>query len=161
MPLGGYWLAWPGSLQHEVIHEHPTPWRGVNEALIAPSLWLWLPFREYRRSHRIHHQVDYLTEPTTDPESYYITDSDWQVLPHWQRMLWRANMTLLGRLTIGPLIAVTINFRQAVSDLWHAPHRNAHRNWLLHLLCCIPVVVWVVPVCNIPITEYVLLYIYP
>ncbi len=52
---GGYVTAWHGSLQHEVVHGHPTPSAAFNELLVLPSLWLWLPFRIYRESHRRHH----------------------------------------------------------------------------------------------------------
>src|SRR5262249_10801369 len=67
MPLGGYVVCLHGSLQHEVVHGHPTPWRKVNEALIFPSLWLWLPFSIYRRSHITHHRDSDLTIPGIDP----------------------------------------------------------------------------------------------
>ena len=43
--LGGYLVAWHGSLQHEVLHDHPTSSPLLNEALVFPSLWLWAPFR--------------------------------------------------------------------------------------------------------------------
>jgi fatty acid desaturase len=59
--VGGWLTAWHGSLQHEVIHDHPTPWRGVNTAMALPPLSLWLPFDIYRRSHRIHHVLEHLT----------------------------------------------------------------------------------------------------
>ena len=32
-PLGALLLAWQGSLQHETIHGHPTPWRRVTPRL--------------------------------------------------------------------------------------------------------------------------------
>lgn len=43
LPAGGFLLAWHGSLQHEVVHGHPTRWRWLNRALVFPSLWLWMP----------------------------------------------------------------------------------------------------------------------
>ena len=43
MPVAGAIICCWGSLQHEVIHGYPTRWRWVNEALVYPSLWLWLP----------------------------------------------------------------------------------------------------------------------
>ncbi|MDH3595249.1 MAG: hypothetical protein OEM93_10400 [Rhodospirillales bacterium] len=43
LPLGGYLVALHGSLQHEATHGHPTPWPRVNELLVGPSLWLWVP----------------------------------------------------------------------------------------------------------------------
>ena len=51
LPAGGFLLAWHGSLQHEVVHGHPTPWRRVNRALVFPSLWLWMPLEVYADTH--------------------------------------------------------------------------------------------------------------
>ena len=77
LPLGGYLVCLHGSLQHEAVHGHPTPWPVVNEALVFPSLWLWMSFRIYRDSHLVHHRNDILTDPIDDPESYYVTPQAW------------------------------------------------------------------------------------
>ena len=77
LPLGGYLVAWHGSLQHEAVHGHPTAWQGMNEALVFPSLWLWMPYRIYRDSHLKHHRKEILTDPYEDPESYYVTPETW------------------------------------------------------------------------------------
>jgi fatty acid desaturase len=69
--LGGAWvLAWQMSLQHEVLHGHPTRSRRLNDALGFPPLTLWLPYFIYRRSHLRHHRDAYLTDPLEDPETY-------------------------------------------------------------------------------------------
>jgi fatty acid desaturase len=43
-PLTAILLAWHGSLQHETIHGHPTPFRWLNTLFGAPPLALWLPY---------------------------------------------------------------------------------------------------------------------
>ena len=77
LPIGGYLVAWHGSLQHEVVHGHPTPWRWFNELLVFPSLWLWQPYAVYRESHLTHHRDEHLTDPRHDPESFYVTPETW------------------------------------------------------------------------------------
>ena len=61
------------SLQHEVIHGHPTRSRVLNQLLAGPSLSLWLPFERYRATHLQHHRDHHLTDPLEDPESFYVT----------------------------------------------------------------------------------------
>ncbi len=72
------WIAVPGlalaialqsSLQHEVIHGHPTKWPWVNAALVLASLNLLIPFGRFRDMHLAHHQDACLTEPYDDPET--------------------------------------------------------------------------------------------
>ena len=70
--LGGWLLAWQGSLQHETIHGHPTGSPRFNSALGSPPLNLWLPYSRYRRLHLHHHATEHLTEPGADPESRYL-----------------------------------------------------------------------------------------
>src|SRR5438309_640002 len=56
--LGGWLLAWHGSLQHETIHGHPTSSRRFNRLLGYPPLSLWLPYPRYRRLHLAHHATE-------------------------------------------------------------------------------------------------------
>lgn len=77
LPAGGYLLAWHGSLQHEVVHDHPTPWRWLNRALVFPSLWLWMPMEVYADTHLRHHHDESITDPVEDPESYYLSRKAW------------------------------------------------------------------------------------
>src|SRR5690349_598617 len=39
--------AWFGSLQHEVIHGHPTPWRWLNGVIGGAPLGLFVPYWLY------------------------------------------------------------------------------------------------------------------
>ena len=69
--------AWHMSLQHEIIHGHPTRKRWINNLIGQWPLALWLPFENYRHSHLAHHNDERLTDPLDDPESYYWRQEDW------------------------------------------------------------------------------------
>jgi fatty acid desaturase len=160
VPLGAYLVAWHGSLQHEVVHGHPTPWRRVNELLIFPSLWLWLPYPLYRDSHLRHHNDVALTDPLEDPESNYVTAEDWARLgPVSRAGLW-ALRTLAGRMALEP-----------VRCLWRLGRNETRRFaggdmstlgiWALHGVACTLVLAWVIAICGIPVVEYLAFFVYP
>lgn len=160
LPLAAFTVAWHGSLQHEIVHGHPTPWQSLNRALVFPSLWLWLPFELYRDSHQRHHRAEHLTDPLCDPESYYLTLAEWQTLPPWRRALHWIYNTLAGRLLLGPWFAVGRLLRDegrrlAGGDISHLPI------WGVHALSVGLVLWWVIGVCGIPLIEYLLLFVYP
>lgn len=161
LPLGGYIVAWHGSLQHEAVHGHPFRWRWLNEALVFPSLWLWMPFRSYRTLHLTHHRNDRLTDPLEDPESYYVTAARWAQFGPLRRAVLRVNNTLLGRLVMGPWISVLSYWRDELRALRGDGDRADGRAWINHVLGCAIVLAWVVGLCGIPLWEYVLLFAYP
>ena len=112
VPLGAWLIAWHGSLQHEVIHNHPTRHVWINDAIGLPPVSLWLPYHVYKQSHLAHHRDEHLTDPIEDPESYYFTARDWDRFGWFGRTLREFNLTLAGRLTVGPAIIFG-------SFLWH------------------------------------------
>ncbi len=73
--------AWYGSLQHEVVHGHPTPWPRLNVSLVGAPLGLVYPFWLYRADHIEHHATSELTDPDLDPESAYLHTTDWDTAP--------------------------------------------------------------------------------
>lgn len=160
LPLGAYLVAWHGSLQHEVAHGHPSPWPPLNEALVLPSLWLWLPFRLYRESHLRHHRDENLTDPELDPESTYLTAEAWARLPTPARVLHYLSRTVAGRLLLGPLVCI--------ARVWSAEARRLLAGdastlgaWLRHGLGCALVIGWIVGACGMSLVEYILLFAYP
>lgn len=156
--LGGYLLAWHGSLQHEVIHGHPTPWRAVNELLARPGLSLWLPFGLYRDSHLAHHRAE-LTCPQQDPESWYLSPRAWASLGAPGRTCLHLLNTSVGRLVLGPLVLL---WRFAATQLRAARGGTLDAAaWAGHALATAPVLAWVLWVCRIPLGEYLLLFVYP
>ena len=102
IPLGAWTVAWQTSLQHEIIHGHPTTNRTVNRLLGSWPLLLWLPYESYRIAHLLHHRDERLTDPLDDPESHYWTREQWDQLSPLHALVVRANSTFLGRVTVGP-----------------------------------------------------------
>ncbi|MBT3456710.1 MAG: hypothetical protein HN449_01220 [Thiotrichales bacterium] len=96
-------LTFHGSVQHEILHGHPTGHQGFNDLLAYPSIALWSPYFIYKSSHLKHHEDINLTIPNIDPESYFISKDDWHSLSSYRQKFAAFNMTLLGRLTLGPL----------------------------------------------------------
>ena len=64
-------VAFHASLQHEVIHGHPTRWRWLNTLIIAPALTLVIPYLRFRVTHLALHSDARLTDPYDEPESNF------------------------------------------------------------------------------------------
>ncbi len=160
VPAGGWLLAWHGSLQHEALHGHPTRHEALNGWLVTLPLALWLPYPVYRDSHRLHHRTDALTDPFSDPESYYVDATRWQSLGQIRRAVLTLNNTLAGRLAVGPWLAV--------ATLWWAEARRVAGGdlgradlWTRHLMLCTLILVWTTVICGIPVWAYVLGFVWP
>ncbi|HPQ96438.1 MAG: fatty acid desaturase [Thiothrix sp.] len=159
---GGLVLALYSSLQHEVIHHHPTRSRCVNEALVWLPLSLWLPYAVYRETHLRHHRNENLTDPLLDPESYYLPAAAWQSLSRWQQCGYRLLNTMAGRLLAGAVFIPLHFLWQAVRQLLQGDDtRRQVRLWGWHLLGVAVVVYWVTGVCRMPFWAYVGLFVYP
>lgn len=150
--LLGVLTAWYGSLRHEVVHGHPTPWARVNTIMVAPPLGLTEPFWHYRELHIRHHLSDDLTDPIRDPESQYLRRADWHDAAPLVRAARLANTTLAGRMIVGPwfgVIAVTRNLAAA----WSA----GRQRWaIVRFLLGDVLVLAVVWRSGLPLWEYVL-----
>lgn len=158
--LGAVLITWHSSLQHEMIHGHPTKWRPLNRALAFPPLSLWLPFELYRRSHLVHHRDERLTDPLDDPESYYWMPEHWQELGAVGRGLVRVQTTFLGRLLIGPAWNISRFLKQEVGKALASPGQN-RMIWINHVIACALILVWVVAVCEMSAWFYILAMVYP
>ena len=158
-PLGAWTVAWHMSLQHEIIHGHPTRSRRVNTALGTWPLALWLPFEPYRRSHLQHHNDERLTDPLEDPESFYWTPAQWEQLGALGRGIVRAQSTLLGRITIGPAWAM-IRFWWNEVNLLAAGDRRRLPMLARYLLELAVVLIWVLGVCGMDFWTYFLGFAY-
>jgi fatty acid desaturase len=98
--------AWYMSLQHELVHNHPTRHRWVNRALGLLPIAVWYPFDIYQRSHLAHHRDERLTYPGQDPESNYFDPADFAQRSAPMRALLVAQRTSLGRFLVTPAFAI-------------------------------------------------------
>ena len=110
-------LTFHGSVQHELIHGHPTNNQKINDLLASPPLGLWCPYLIYKYSHLTHHDNANLTIPDSDPESYYVSEDRWDGLSKWRQKLAIFNMTLFGRLILGPFWSFVFLRRQMFKSL--------------------------------------------
>lgn len=161
---GGWLVAWQGSLQHEVMHGHPTRSRRINDAIGSPPLSLWLPYAVYRVSHLRHHRDEHLTDPIEDPESVYLRQADWDRLGGFVRLVLRFNMTLIGRLTIGPAIMIAgflwTEARAVLRDEGGGTRLSSRRIWARHALGVAAILFWVVGICGMPLATYLFGFVY-
>jgi fatty acid desaturase len=157
---GGWFVAWHMSLQHEVLHGHPTRRRWINDAIGFPPLTLWLPYMIYRPVHLRHHRDEHLTDPLEDPESYYLTAERFGRLGPPARAFLRFHNTFLGRISFGAM-------RSIVLFLWYhlglalRGNRGELRIWIPHLLGVAAVLGWVCGVCHMSLGMYVLCFVVP
>ena len=158
-PVGTLLLVIYGSLVHEVVHGHPTGIGWLNHAAVWPCLWLWYPQRLYRDLHLAHHHDPHLTDPSLDPESFYLTPAAWQRLPAPARALMIAHNTLAGRVLLGPPLSLLRLVAAHLPPLV-GMEATAWRLWSGHLLACSPVVGWLL-YCHMPVWQYLLACVWP
>ena len=102
IPMGIVLVGWHASLQHECLHGHPSGIALIDDAIAFPPLALWLPYCLYKESHLEHHKNPQLTDPYDDPESFYVSEEDWQRKGPVGRVFRHILNTLAGRLLLGP-----------------------------------------------------------
>ena len=158
--LGAVLITWHSSLQHEMIHGHPTKWRPLNRALAFPPLSLWLPFELYRRSHLVHHRDERLTDPLDDPESYYWMPEHWAELGPLGRALVKLQTTFIGRLLIGPAWNIARFLKQELGKAFVSQGRN-RTIWITHAIACGLILTWVTLVCQMSVWFYLFAIVYP
>jgi fatty acid desaturase len=157
---GAYVLAWHFSLQHEAIHGWRSIPRWLRTAVVWPPIGGWFPFELYKRSHTAHHRNTVLTYPGEDTESVYHRQDDWSRYSRpWQAVL-LFNQTLLGRLTVGPVLRL----RKLVLTEWAKLRAGDFRDvpiWL-RFFAGLAVVLWFVSgVAGMPVWHYYLVFVLP
>jgi fatty acid desaturase len=152
--------AFHTSIQHEVVHGHPTPLPLVNEAIIFPSLIFAYPFRRYRDLHLKHHIDANLTDPYEDPESYYWPECDQTRLNPVMKILLGMNNTFFGRMILGPPLGL-FGFYKTEFVRLRQNETGVRKAWVLHIIGSLPVLLWITAVCGIPIWLYVVLVVFP
>lgn len=124
-------IALHSSLQHEILHGHPTRNALVNEALVFLPLGLFIPYRRFRDLHIRHHNDSRLTDPYDDPESFYLADCDAERQCLVMQALLAFNATFAGRILIGPAMAMYAFWRGDVNKAF-AGDRRVIDAWLRH-----------------------------
>lgn len=160
MVPAAYMVALHMSLQHEVLHGHPTRNALVNELLVTINPSFWFPYRRYKKLHLQHHNDNDLTDPTRDPESYYMLPDDWDNLPGFKKALFRLHNTLAGRMVLGPVIG-TIRFWTAEAKRALNGDREIIQAWLLHIPACAITLYYAMVICGIPFWTYIALFAWP
>lgn len=153
VPLLALTLTMHSSLQHEVLHGHPLHNRRWSEALIYAPLGLAIPYPRFRDLHLAHHRDAILTDPYDDPETNYLDPEVWSRLDPPVRALLLFNNTLLGRMLVGPMIALLVFLRDELR-----PVRNGdavvRRAWALHAVGLAAVLLWLGFVGTMPVWAY-------
>ena len=159
LPIGAYCAALHTSLQHEVLHGHPTGNRIFNEALVFIFPTMWLPYQRYKDTHLQHHNNQHLTDPAKDPESFYLLPDDWAAMPGLKRSLFHFNHTLAGRMLIGPAVGIVRFWSAEFVDILRGDREKA-KAWAVFALSCVLVLAYVIW-CGMPVWYYLLLVAYP
>jgi fatty acid desaturase len=146
MALLGTWYM---SLQHELMHGHPTRSPLFNALLGFAPLAVWFPYGVYRDSHLQHHDDPHLTRPERDPESYFVSPQVWQRAGFAMRALLIFRNTFVGRLLVGPAFAVAATGADAFGKIKRGDWRDVPM-WLAHLAALAALAVWLQRVCGIP-----------
>lgn len=145
-------VALHSSLQHEVIHGHPTRWQAINTAMAFPALGLSVPYQRYEILHLQHHRNWLITDPYDDSESYFLARAQWGRCNKIIKVILKVNNTLLGRLIIGPLIMLVRMLIAEVRESKHSAHVRS--GWAWHAAGVMLVLAWLWLV-GFPIMLYV------
>ena len=124
-------ITFHSSLQHECIHGHPFVDQRLNDLIVYLPIGLFIPYPRFKEVHLTHHQRARITDPTEDPESWYVTREDWAKFNRLRKVIWTANNTLVGRMLIGPAIGISSLVR---SDFQKARSgdRRVLSDWTTH-----------------------------
>jgi fatty acid desaturase len=159
-PLAALLITFHSSLQHEIVHGHPTRWRGLNRYFGIVPLTIWLPYERYKQTHHAHHRDERLTDPMDDPESFYWEPEQWARLTPIRRAFIRAEHTLAGRILIGSFWRIGLFLASELRAVVRG-EPGVRAAWLEHLLWCVPIVLWVTIVCGIPLWIYFVAMVVP
>lgn len=164
LPLAVAWLAvfsaWYLSLQHELLHGHPTRSRIVNALLGFAPLAVWFPYGIYRDAHLRHHDDTHLTHPELDPESYFVADDTWRNAGAPLRALLLARNTFVGRLLLGPAFSIAATATHALRKIAAGDLRDVPA-WLAHGVALGALIVWLDRFCGISAWLFVIGVGYP
>lgn len=133
--------AWHLSLQHELLHGHPTRSKSINRLFGLLPLSVWFPFDIYRDSHLSHHRDKLLTTPGVDPEANYLTSGHYRRLSRLHQVLRLALRTTLGRFLLGPATAIYALTKDTAQDFLRGDWRYLG-TWALHMPLLVLLLWW-------------------
>ena len=154
------WSTWYMSLQHELIHGHPTRWPSVNRLFGYAPLAIWYPYRLYRDSHLAHHIDSHLTMPALDTESQYLCPQEWAGMSRPVRLVYWFNKTFWGRVLVGPALAIGGTLFEAVRQPLRGDWRYVPM-WLAHIAMVAALLWWISSAFGLPAWWYLLVIAYP
>ncbi|MCC2112294.1 MAG: fatty acid desaturase [Hyphomicrobiales bacterium] len=160
LPVAIVCVTLHSSLQHEMLHGHPTAMAWFNAALVFPALGLFLPYRRFRTLHLAHHDRPIVTDPVRDPESFYLTPEAWAEAGPARRLVLTVNNSFVGRLTIGPAISL-YRFYAGEIAAFRRGEPGIGTAWALHLVGVALVICWLVLVAGINPLFYAAAVAYP
>ncbi|WP_144109029.1 fatty acid desaturase [Paraburkholderia sp. BCC1886] len=146
--------AWYMSLQHELLHGHPTRSPFVNALIGFAPLAVWFPYRVYRDSHLQHHDDAHLTQPEHDPESYFVSARRWHRAGWAIRALLTWRNTFVGRLIIGPAFSLAATAVEALGRFKRGDWRDLPA-WLAHGVALVALTWWLQQFCAIPAWAFI------
>lgn len=152
--------AWYMSLQHELVHGHPTRHRGFNKLLGMAPLAVWFPYTVYLESHLRHHNDAQLTLPGVDPETHYVSDEVWQRSGWFMRALFVHRKRFWGRFVFGPAMAIGSVLHEAVAQVRGGNYRYLPM-WSLHVAMVVAMLTAIQTWAGVPAWHYLLLVAYP
>ncbi|PIB57041.1 fatty acid desaturase [Pseudomonas sp. 2995-3] len=152
IPLVTLWL----SVQHELLHGHPTRSPLINKLLGYAPFAVWYPYTLYRDSHLLHHNDKDLTLPGIDPESRYLNQHQWDNSSLLKRGVHWLTKTLLGRFLLASPLAIA---RLARHQLRCLP--QVWPMWLAHGGVTILMLSFIAHSSAIPVWHYLLLVTAP
>ncbi|MBP4001109.1 fatty acid desaturase [Pseudomonas koreensis] len=156
IPLLVLWL----SVQHELLHGHPTRWTFVNKILGYAPFAVWYPYTLYRDSHLQHHRDEDLTIPGVDPESRYLSAERWQGRSLFERSLHWLNKTVLGRFILGAPLALLALAGEELQRL-KSGERQAWLMWLTHGALTVLMLFFIARYSVLPVWHYLFLISVP
>ena len=156
IPVVVLWM----SVQHELLHGHPTRFVWFNKLLGYAPFAVWYPYTLYRDSHLQHHCDHDLTLPGVDPESRYLSQAHWQGSSRLLRGLLWLNKTVPGRVLLGPPLAL---FGLATEELQRLRRgeRQAWLMWLTHGCLTLLMLAFIAHYSELSIWQYVFLVTVP
>jgi fatty acid desaturase len=152
--------AWYMSVQHELLHGHPTRRAWLNKLIGYAPIAIWFPYTLYRDSHLLHHRDEDLTVPDVDPESNYVDADVWRTMSPVLRGLWHIRKTFVGRFVVGPPMAVASMCLQTARQ-WMRRDWRYLRMWCTHGALLVAMLVWMEHWAGVPAWYYLLVVGWP